>query len=309
MHISTRIPNSARRRSISPLQRPPNNRSPITDNSVRLSEPPPPIHDSRFTIHRRLFPALPPLKLGITAPSHPFSTFYFPAARRSLVRRRLLSTSRVKTLRTFTLPRQRERLSAFTLIELIIVITLIAILIGLLFPAINGAQKQAKKVQAKNDLVQIVTAVNAFYTEYGKYPTNATTDVTYGPGGSPTENGGLFNELQGLSNTFNTRKIVFINPPNAKDQNNPRSGIRVSTGGYYDPWGTEYAVAMDANYNNIVVAPSYTDLQSNYSTATDGSGDKGVTTGVIAWSLGADTKLGNNGDSNYKGSDDVISWQ
>jgi prepilin-type N-terminal cleavage/methylation domain-containing protein len=57
---------------------------------------------------------------------------------------------------------------AFTLIELLVVITVIAILIALLFPAFNGVQDQAKRTQAKNDLTQIVTAVNAFYTEYGK---------------------------------------------------------------------------------------------------------------------------------------------
>src|SRR5713226_5861854 len=63
-----------------------------------------------------------------------------------------------------------EGREAFTLIELLVVITIVAILIGLLFPAFRGVQDQAKKTQAKNDLMQIVTAVNAFYTEYGKYP-------------------------------------------------------------------------------------------------------------------------------------------
>src|SRR5438105_11609200 len=82
---------------------------------------------------------------------------------------------------------------AFTLIELLVVITIIVILMGLLFPAFRGVQDQAKKTQAKNDLTQIVTAVNAFYTEYGRYPTTATTDdtATYGPAGSKT-NDALF---------------------------------------------------------------------------------------------------------------------
>src|SRR5205814_5741512 len=144
------------------------------------------------------------------------------------------------------------RAGGFTLIELLIVIGIIAILIGLLFPAFKGVQDQARRTQAKNDLTQIVTAVNAFYTEYGRYPTTATTDATatYGPGGSTTENGGLFSELRATSTTLNTRQIVFISPPDAKDQNNPRSGIKTSTGGYYDPWGSEYAVALDADYNN-----------------------------------------------------------
>src|SRR6266576_6984701 len=59
---------------------------------------------------------------------------------------------------------------AFTLIELLVVMAVIIILAGLLFPALRGAQEQARRTHAKNDLTQIVTAVNAYYTEYGKYP-------------------------------------------------------------------------------------------------------------------------------------------
>jgi prepilin-type N-terminal cleavage/methylation domain-containing protein len=200
--------------------------------------------------------------------------------------------------------------SAFTLIELLVVILMIGILASLLYPAINGAQNQAKKAQAKNDVIQIVTAVNAFYTEYGKYPTNATTDATatYGPGGSTAENGGLFNELRAKSSTLNTRQIVFISPPDAKDQTNPRSGIKTSTGGYYDPWGTEYAVAMDADYNNQIPNPYPDGSAGGDPTATPAYA---LRIGVIAWSYGSDQTLGTKSpaSSSYKNSDDVISWQ
>src|SRR5260370_34950964 len=83
---------------------------------------------------------------------------------------------------------------AFTLIELLVVIAIIIILAGLLFPAFSAVQNQARRTQAKNDLTQIVTAVNAYYTEYGHYPlpSTATTDTIYGPGGSTTNNS-LFN--------------------------------------------------------------------------------------------------------------------
>src|SRR5437879_9358394 len=86
------------------------------------------------------------------------------------------------------LPKKCTR--GFTLIELLIVIAIIAILIGLLFPAFKGVQDQAKRTQAKNDLTQIVTAVNAFYTEYGRYPVTVpvgnTTDAYFGPGTAPS---------------------------------------------------------------------------------------------------------------------------
>src|SRR6184192_3089348 len=88
---------------------------------------------------------------------------------------------------------------AFTLIELLVVIAIIAILIGLLFPAFSAVQNQAKRTQAKNDLTQIVNAVNAYYTEYGQYPLGITADTTYGPGGNPTINETLFRELRGCT--------------------------------------------------------------------------------------------------------------
>jgi prepilin-type N-terminal cleavage/methylation domain-containing protein len=209
---------------------------------------------------------------------------------------------------------------AFTLIELLVVIAIIAILIGLLFPAFQAVQNQAKRTQAKNDLNQIVTAVNAYYTEYGKYPLAAgiNSDTTYNPGG--TSNDWLFNELRACtaasascssnlnSPLLNTRQIVYISPPTVKDGSNPKSGIgtTTSTGQYFDPWGRPYYVAIDGNYNNVVVAPGYTDL--NYTTASNG--DVGVTTGVIAWSAGKDGKAPDNGGTTtFKNSDDVISWQ
>src|ERR1700719_2966344 len=115
-----------------------------------------------------------------------------------------------------------SRAGGFTLIELLIVIAIIAILIGLLFPAFKGVQDQAKRTQAKNDLTQIVTAVNAFYTEYGQYPL-VTADTTYGPGG--TANNALFNVLRAIDTTNDPRQIVFISPPSVKTPSNPRSGI------------------------------------------------------------------------------------
>src|SRR5436309_6867690 len=90
---------------------------------------------------------------------------------------------------------QRERRShrAFTLIELLVVIAVIAILVGLLFPAFSAVQNQARRTQAKNDLTQIVTAVNAFYTEYGRYPTDQTNDVVYGSTTIPVTISGVAN--------------------------------------------------------------------------------------------------------------------
>jgi prepilin-type N-terminal cleavage/methylation domain-containing protein len=192
---------------------------------------------------------------------------------------------------------------AFTLIELLVVIAIIAILIGLLFPAFRAVQDQAKRTQAKNDLTQIVNAVNAYYTDYGRYPL-VGADTTYGPAGSLNDD--LFYTLRAVasganaSNAANPRVIVFISPPYVKDPANPRSGIGTPTGTgpgqYYDPWGTPYRVAIDGNYDNQLTNPY---------TADTGAGPATLNMGVIAWSLGKDNTQG----TNFSASDDVISWQ
>src|SRR5213080_2722083 len=137
--------------------------------------------------------------------------------------------------------------NGFTLIELLIVISIIVILMGLLFPAFKGVQDRAKKTQAKNDLTQIVTAVNAFYTEYGKYPVPAgtTTDTFFGTGTAPVgcttvgNNNLLFDALRGIDTTTNPRAIVFLSPNTAKKTTPPRGGISQSAGTvgqYMDVW-------------------------------------------------------------------------
>jgi prepilin-type N-terminal cleavage/methylation domain-containing protein len=193
---------------------------------------------------------------------------------------------------------------AFTLIELLVVVGIIVILAGLLFPAFNGVQNQARSTQAKNDLTQIVNAVNAFYTDYGKYPL-VTADTTYGPAG--TANNVLLNVLRAVDTTNNPRQIVYINPPYVKTPANPRSGIAtqattingisVAVNDYVDPWGTPYNVAIDGGYDNQLTNPY---------TANTGAGPSPLAIGVIAWSQGRDQV---QGTTNFSASDDVISWQ
>src|SRR6266498_3152369 len=89
--------------------------------------------------------------------------------------------------------------SAFTLIELLVVIAIIAILIGLLFPAFRAVQDQAKRTQAKDDLTQSVNAVNAYYTDYGRYP-RVHVDTIYLPA-STSPDFRLFDALRGVNAT------------------------------------------------------------------------------------------------------------
>ena len=142
------------------------------------------------------------------------------------------------------------RSKAFTLIELLVVISIIAILASLAFPAVNGAIDSAKRAKAKSDTVQIVTAVKAYQTEYGRLPTAA---VSSDDGGEATQgwfqsnNDEIIRVLTGENyNSMNPRKITFLETRPAKGN---KDGVGTD-GKFYDPWGTPYAIKLDTSYDN-----------------------------------------------------------
>ena len=71
-----------------------------------------------------------------------------------------------------------NRKNGFTLIELIVVITIMAILTGITMGQFSLSQKKARDVARKSDLNGVYKALLAYYADYGKFPDKNSVDVS-----------------------------------------------------------------------------------------------------------------------------------
>ena len=149
--------------------------------------------------------------------------------------------------RTFSCSSSRARqFDGFTLIELLVVIAIIGILAGLIFPAAGSAMNGAKKTVAKNQAVQIASAITAYETEYGHLPPSS---------GSPAMiDAAMVAILCGSTDPVNNpRGISFLDASAWKKGKGGTNSI-----GYCDPFSASsaYSVAMDSGYSNSITVPS-----------------------------------------------------
>jgi prepilin-type N-terminal cleavage/methylation domain-containing protein len=178
----------------------------------------------------------------------------------------------------------------FTLVELLVVISIIIVLAAMSFGAISVAMKRKNSVTTLNDVQALAQALDKYYSEYNKMPSLGSSEQMTADGESGAK---LLTILLGKEDSNgdmqNPRQIAFLTARISK--NKKQGGLVYSNGnqvqGMYDAWGRPLNIKFDDDYDDEISSPL-------------NQGDIIRQKRAIVWSFGPDGKFGDN--------DEVKSW-
>lgn len=136
----------------------------------------------------------------------------------------------------------------FTLVELLVVISIIGILSTFAIVSLNSAREKARDALRKGDMAQLRTALNLYYDDNNMYPVCDLWDTGEPDFGADTDLGASCYNIELTSALASgTRPIMTLMP---KDPRNP-TNLNIANGGGHDsyiyrytsdPYGSEYVV-------------------------------------------------------------------
>jgi prepilin-type N-terminal cleavage/methylation domain-containing protein len=229
----------------------------------------------------------------------------------------------MKTIST-TSPNQPR---GFTLIEMLVVISIIGILAGLILPALVNAKTKVKKMAAKTEMNGLIGAIKQYEGTYNRLPASGggTADVTFGFTGSVNGIGGT-----SLGSDNSEIMVVIMDIPtgtNANHQKNPQQhkffapgkmatdttspGVSTADYQFRDPWGNPYVISLDLTYDERTRDAIYGGgVGAGAGLINVGGGIYEWSGDVMVWSFGPDKKASKDDAANEgDNKDNVLSWK
>jgi len=156
---------------------------------------------------------------------------------------------------------RRVKKPGFTLIELLVVMAIIAILIGLLLPAVQKVREAAYRMKCSNNLKQIGLGVHNYELTNGLLPPAWTPDQGSGTFGS---NYGLVNQQAPITGTIHYLLLPYIEQDNLYQlgKNSPTT-YNASSTGVPDNKVNIYLCPVDSTLNSSLQRYNY--ASTNYS--------------------------------------------
>jgi prepilin-type N-terminal cleavage/methylation domain-containing protein len=115
--------------------------------------------------------------------------------------------------------------SGFTLIEMLVVVAIIAVLLALLFPAVNKARERARRVKAAGEVRELEKVWNMYFRTFEDLPAGNFMDATH---------------------------CAILDGNNPDQRQFMEFTERQLTEGMKDPWGQLYQLNFNPNAQEVI---------------------------------------------------------